>query len=151
MVAQPKKRRCGAPKGNQNAVGNRGQPIQLYTQEWIEEEAKIFRDWLQKPDSLFFTTFATDRGYCIQRLTEFANKSVVFSEVLKYAKDIQHNRLINCGRRNETNAGLTKFVLANHHGYTEKQQISGDTINPLGFILKKADGDSKDLVSGNNE
>lgn len=145
----PKKNKGGAPPGNQNAKGctTSGQP-QLYTDEWIGNEAKAFREWLQRPDALFFTTFATDRGYCIQRLTEFADRSVEFSEVLKYAKDIQHNRLVNCGLKNETNSGITKFVLANHHGYTERQQLSGDANNPLNWILQKGDGQSKDLVNG---
>jgi DNA-packaging protein gp3 len=155
----PEKKNKGRPSkpnsgqfqpGNQASVGNNGGAPVIYSDEWIANEAREFREWLQKPDSLFFTTFATDRGYCIQRLTEFADKSSEFSEVLKYAKDVQHNRLVNCGLKNETNCQITKFVLANHHGYTDKQQVSGDASSPLGFILKKDDGNSKDLVNGNN-
>ena len=142
--------RKGGQPGNRNAVGNNGGAPEIYSTEWISNEAKLFREWLQKPDSLFFTKFATDRGYCIQRLTEFADKSIEFSEVLKYAKDTQHNRLVTCGLKNETNAGLTKFVLANHHGYTERQQISGDAANPIGFLLTKADGESQELVSNDD-
>ncbi len=148
--AVPKKSKGGAPTGNQNAKGcsTSGQP-QLYTDEWIQNEAKLFREWLQKPDALFFTTFATDRGYCIQRLTEFADRSVEFSEVLRYAKDTQHNRLVTSGLKNEINSQITKFVLANHHGYSDRQQVSGDSKNPIGFLLTKADGESQELVNGN--
>ena len=147
----PKPRR-GAKKGNQHALGctTSGQP-QIYTDEWIKEEAKLFREWLQKPDSLFFTTFATDRGYCIQRLTEFADRSKEFSEVLRYAKDWQQNRLVNGGLKNETNSSITKFVLANHHNYTEKQQITGDSNSPVSFLMTKVDGQSKDLIDANKE
>lgn len=144
------KRNGGAPKGNKYAVGNKGGAPEIYSDEWIQNEAQLFREWLEKPDSLFFTTFATDRGYCIQRLTEFADRSKVFSEVLKFAKDVQQNRLVNGGLKNETNSSITKFVLANHHNYTEKSQVSGDASNPLGFLLKRDDGQSKDLVSDNS-
>lgn len=149
--SEPNRRRSGAPKGNKNALGNSGQQPQIYTDEWINNEAKLFREWLNKPDSLFFTTFATDRGYCIQRLTEFANRSLEFAEVLKFAKDWQANRLVNGGLKNETNASITKFVLANHHNYTEKQQITGDSNNPVSFLMTKHDGSSKDLVDDNKE
>jgi len=151
-----KKGKTGLPKkggqpGNQNAVGNNGGAPEIYSSEWIANEAKVFREWLQRPDALFFTTFATDRGYCIQRLTEFADKSIEFSEVLKYAKDTQHNRLVNCGLKNETNSQITKFVLANHHGYSDRQQVSGDAKNPIGFLLTKADGESQELVSNDDD
>lgn len=138
----------GAPRGNQNAKGctTSGAP-QIYTDEYIKNEAKLFREWMQKPDSLYFGTFAVERGYCYQRLTEFANKSVEFSDTLEYAKHWQQCRLVNCGLKNETNSGLTKFVLQNCHGWAERQQISGDAVNPIGFLLTKADGASQELVS----
>ncbi len=143
--------RKGGQPGNQNAKGctTSGQP-QMYTDEWIRNEAKTFREWLQLPDSFFFTKFATDRGYCIQRLTEFADRSIEFSEVLKYAKDTQHNRLVTSSLKNEINSQITKFVLANHHGYSDRQQLSGDAANPLGFLLTKADGESQELVSNDD-
>lgn len=124
MAALPKKRSGGAPKGNKNALGctTSGQP-QIYTDEWIQNEAKLFREWLQKPDSLYFSSFAIERGYCLQRLTEFADRSIEFSETLRFAKDWQQCRLINCGLKNETNPGITKFVLINNHGWADKSQV----------------------------
>jgi hypothetical protein len=140
-------------KGNKNAVGNPGPPKdkltfpEIYTIEYIEKEATAFKEWLQKPDSYFFTAFATERGYCIQRLTEFAKKSSVFSDVLKFARDSQHTKLVLGGLKNETNAGITKFVLMNHHNYTEKNQVSGDAANPISFLLDSTSNRSKELTT----
>jgi hypothetical protein len=146
-----KKSKGGAPVGNQNALGNSGGAPQIYTNEWISNEAKLFREWMQKPDSLYFSTFAVERGYDRQRLNEFADKSVEFSDALKFAKNWQESRLVNYGLKNETNPSITKFVLQNCHGWADKQQVSGDASCPLGFILQKADGDSKDLLNGHGK
>jgi hypothetical protein len=149
-MSELKKRKAGAPIGNSNAVGNCGGAPEVYSQEWIANEAEVFRKWMQKPDSLYFGSFAIERGYCRQRLSEFANKSIEFSEALEYAKSWQECRLVNLGLRNEINSSLTKFVLQNCHEWTEKQQMSGDANSPLAWILQKADGKSKDLVNNDS-
>lgn len=133
------------PKGNKRALGNKGRSPDKYTTEWIEQEALIFREWMNKEDSVFFKTFCIERGYHPNRLQEFAEKSPVFAGVLEIAKVWQESKLVNYGLFNKTNAGMTKFVLANHHGYCEKTQVAGDTANPLKFLLDQADGTSKDL------
>lgn len=38
------------------------------------------------------------------------------------------------------------LVLANTCGWADKQQVSGDSVNPLSFLLELADGSSKDPV-----
>lgn len=139
-----------APKGNKFAKGHSKGAPQKYTDSWIEQEAEAFRQWMQLPESIFFKSFAIERGYSPQRLTEFAEKNKVFSEVFKLAKDWQESKLINCGLFNKTNSGMTKFVLANHHGYSEKSQVGGDQANPLSFLLGKLDGNSKELVQNDD-
>jgi hypothetical protein len=141
-----KRAKGGAPKGNQNAVGNNGGAPEIYTQEWLENEAKLLIDWFEVPRNIWLKGFALQRGYDPGRLEEFADKSVVFSLALKKAKSIQEFKLVDKGLFNETNSNITKFVLANNHGWTEKQQISGDASSPVGFLMTKVDGDSKDLV-----
>ncbi len=141
----------GAPLGNQFAKGHgKGRP-QAYTDQMIEKEAQAFREWMAKEDSIFIKSFAVERGYSPQRLTEFAEKNNVFSEVLELAKSWQECRLINYGLFNKTNSGLTKFVLANHHNYSEKTQVTGDAANPLSFLLSKVDGNSKGLISDQDQ
>ena len=114
-----------APKSNQYAKGctTSGAPM-IYTDDWIKEEAQLFRKWMEKPDSMYFTSFATERGYCIQRLTEFADVNKEFSEALTYARSWQLNRLVNLGLRNEINSGLTKFVLQNNHGWADRSTVT---------------------------
>lgn len=135
------------PKNNKYALGHGKGAPEKYTQAWIEKEAKAFLEWMKLPDSIFIKSFAIERGYSPQRLSEFAEKSHVFSEVYKMAKEWQEAKLVNYGLFNKTNCGMTKFVLANHHGYTEKSQIAGEQGNPLAVVLEKINGASKDLVN----
>jgi len=140
-----------APKGTKFAKGHGKGAPQKYTDEWIELEAEEFCKWMQLPESIFIKSFAIERGYSPQRLTEFSEKNKVFSEVLARAKDWQESKLVNYGLFNRTNPGMTKFVLANHHGYAEKAQIAGDSANPLQFLLEKTDGSSKHLVDDGSD
>lgn len=136
----------GAPKGNQFAKGHGyGRPKE-YTDAFIENEAKAFREWMQKPENIYFKSFAIERGYLPSFLTEFAKTNKVFDECLSYAHAWQEQKLANYGLFSKTNPSITKFVLQNCHGWTEKSQISGDAGNPLGFILQNVDGKTKDLI-----
>lgn len=140
-----------APLNNQYAKGHGKGAPQRYTAAWIERESQSFLEWMRLPDSIFFKTFAIERGYHPNRLQEFADKSEVFSGVLEIAKAWQESKLVNYGLFNKTNSGMTKFVLSNHHGYTEKSQIAGNGSSPLAFLLGKIDGASKDLINGEHE
>lgn len=140
-----------APKGNRFAVGNQGGASQKYNDSWIEEEAKNFLEWMKLPQSIFFKSFAIERGYHPNRLQEFADKNQVFSGVYELAKAWQESRLVDFALFNKTNCGMTKFVLANHHGYSEKTQIGGDGASPLAFLLHKIDGASKELIPNDTE
>lgn len=151
-MTEPTKSRRGAPKGNQYAKGSTtsGAPA-IYTDEWIENEAKLLIQWFDVPRNIWLKGFALTRGYDPARLDEFADKSSVFSQALKKAKELQQFKLIDKGLFNETNANLTKFVLQNCHGWAEKQQLSGDVNSPVSFLMTKQDGNSKDLVDDNKE
>ena len=140
------------PLGNKYALGHGCGAPEKYTDEWIEKESEAFIEWMKLPESIFFKSFAIERGYHPNRLQEFADKSPIFSGVLNKAKAWQEQKLINFALFNKINAGMTKFVLANHHGYVEKTQVSGDAANPLSFLLEKS-SPSKDLVddSGDQE
>lgn len=110
------------PKGNQYALGNCGGAPAIYTGEWLREEAERFREWMKQPDSLFLKSFAIERGYSPQRLSEFAEKSPEFAEALDFAKAWQEQRLVNLGLWNKINSGMTKFVLSNCHSWKEQPQ-----------------------------
>lgn len=138
-----------APKGHKpyNEKGEGGRP-QKYTDEFIEKEADAFEEWMKKPDSYYFRKFAIDRGYSYNRIYEFAEVNERFSVVLSYAKQWQECKLAQGGMTNELNSGFTKFVMGNAHGWTDRTEtkISGDSANPLAFILKEVDGTTKELA-----
>lgn len=92
-------------------MGNQGGAPLTYTEAWLQEEARLFYDWMKEEDSLYFKSFAIHRGYSPQRLSEFAEKSPEFSEALEFAKAWQEQKLINLGLWNKLNSSMTKFVL----------------------------------------
>jgi hypothetical protein len=108
------------PKGNQYALGNCGGAPAVYTEEWLREEALRFREWMKQPDSLFLKSFAIERGYSPQRLTEFAEKSPEFAEALAFAKSWQEAKLVTLGLWGRLNSSMTKFVLLNCHSWKEE-------------------------------
>ena len=141
-----------APKGHKPYPGaeSGGKPS-LHTESFIAKEAEALIEWVKSPLNLYYKKFALERGYHPQRLSEFAKKSEKFAEALERAKGWQEIRLIEGGLSNVYNASITKFVLTNCHGWAERQQstISGDSSNPLSFVLNNIDGATKELV--NNE
>ena len=128
-----------APKGNQYAKGNRGGAPKKFTEDWLKDEAKAFEEWMQLPDSVFFKSFAIDRGYSPQRFVEFAEQSKVFAEVYRKAKEWQECKLAVGGLTKKYEPSLTKFLLANQHGYREKSEVNGSLqLTPLATILDKS-------------
>ena len=127
-----------APVGNKYAIGHEKSGPDKYTDDWLEAEALAFEEWMQRPDSVFFKSFAIERGYSPQRLAEFADKSKVFSEVYEKAKAWQECRLAVGGLTKKFEPSLTKFLLANQHGYREKSEVNGSLqLNPLASLLDK--------------
>jgi hypothetical protein len=115
-----KKKPPPPPKGNQYALGNCGGAPAVYTDEWLREEAQRFREWMKQPDSLFLKSFAIERGYSPQRLSEFAEKSPEFAEALVFAKGWQEAKLVTLGLWGRLNSAMTKFVLLNCHSWKEE-------------------------------
>ncbi len=75
-----------APKGNQYALGNEGGRPPRFD---LVEEAKAFKDWADRSDSLVLRKFAAIRGYFSQsKLHEYAEQSDEFREAFNYARVI---------------------------------------------------------------
>jgi len=139
------------PLGNQRALGHGFGRPKIYDDAFIENEAAEFIEWMQKSCNIWFEDFALERGYAPQRLHEWSKKNAVFAETFAIIQTMQKSKLVKGGLKEEFNSGFTKFVMANACGWYEKQQISGDSTNPLQFLLEKADGSSKELVSDEQE
>ena|SRR5271167_4373417 len=138
----------GAPKGHPpyNKNGEGGRPIK-YTDEFIENEAEEFLKWMNKPESIWYETFATERGYHPEQFTLWAKSNKRFSEAYKYSQGWQKQKLLCGSLLNKYNSNITKLILANTIGWTDKQQVSGDSANPLAFLMKESPQSSKELVN----
>ena len=143
-----------APKGHSPYPGceNGGRPLK-YTKQFIENEATAFLEWMKRPTSIWYKDFALERGYNPDLLSLWAKENEKFSGVYALSQHWQQSKLVNGGLLCTFNASFTKFVMANTCGWADKtqQMISGDTVNPLSFLLQSCDGKSKELVHENEE
>jgi hypothetical protein len=135
-----------APKGHEpyNKFGEGGRPLK-YTKEFIENEADAFLEWMGRPDSIWYESFAVERGYDPNLLSIWAKENDRFSGVYALSQGWQKAKLISGGLLSVYNSTITKLVLANTCGWSDKQQVAGNAANPLQFLLEKVDGSSKEL------
>lgn len=142
-----------APNGHvaYNENGEGGRPRRYLTKD-IEIYADKFKDWLQEPSHVWFKDFALDNDIDPDLLSEWANENERFNGVYKAAKHRQESRLINGGLTNSYNSSIVKLVLGNAHGWSDRTEtkLSGDSVNPLSFILQTVDGTTKELVNEEN-
>jgi hypothetical protein len=117
-----------------------------WTEEACNEEAKLLWEWMQEGKNYFFHQFATERGYPVQNLYVFCERSEEFAYIYKLAKDWQANKLAMCGLRKIFDPGFTKFMLINHHDYKDKTETVTESAHSLKFLLTEVDGETKDLV-----
>lgn len=129
-----------------------GRPVE-WTDELIEEMADKFKEWMSRKNSLWYEDFALEMGLDPDLLSVWAKQNEKFAGVYKKSKFWQKSLLIRGGLLNKFNANITKLVLFNTCGWSDKQEtkVSGDAANPLAFLINKMDGASKDLVDECNE
>jgi hypothetical protein len=144
-----------APQGHEPYPGceTGGRPTK-FTKEEIERYADEFKKWLENPSHVWFKDFALDNDLDPDYLSVWAEENEKFFGVYKAAKHRQESRLINGGLLNAYNGSIVKLVLANAHGWkTEKQEtkLSGDSINPLAFIIQDIDGGTKELIQNDKQ
>jgi hypothetical protein len=141
-----------APKGHPPYPGcEKGGRPKVWTKEKIEAEADAFLEWMKDFKSLWYEDFALSRGYDPDNLSLWAKENEKFAGVYKQSKAWQKSLLVKGGLLGKYNASITKLVLANTAGWTDRQQLSGDSVNPLSFLLQNVDGKSKDLVDEHEE
>lgn len=124
-----------------------------HSKEDIERYADEFKKWLNNPSHVWFKDFCLDRDINPDLMVEWAEENEKFSGVYKLAKHRQESRLINGGLMNVYNGSIVKLVLSNAHDWkTDKGEtkVSGDSINPLAFIMKNVDGTTKELINDEN-
>lgn len=144
-----------APKNHLPYPGcERGGRPRRFSTEDIESFADEFKKWLNDPSHVWFKDFCLDRDINPDLMSEWAEENEKFGGVYKLARHRQESRLVNGGLMNAYNGSIVKLVLSNAHGWkTDKveNKISGDAVNPLQFLLEKADGGSKEFVKDESE
>jgi hypothetical protein len=100
-----------------------GRPI-----KWTEETAlklgQELIEWLKSDeDNIWFERFLyEEKDLYPQIISEMSEKYVKFSELIKKAKKIQENKLVDGTLKHQLNPTMSIFVLKNHYQYTDKQQ-----------------------------
>lgn len=140
-----------APRGHEpyNKNGEGGAPVTKYTFEFIEKETDALCEWMKKKENIFIEDFCVERGYLSQRLREWCEKSERLASTYAMFQERQKVILFKGGLAKKFAYPMCALILGHSHGVVSKQEtkVSGDSINPLAFILKEIDGATKELVN----
>jgi hypothetical protein len=93
-------------KGPQGPKGPR-----KYTDEYLEEEAKLIVKWAEETENLYLRDFAHERGYHPSRLSEFALSNKNFAQALERAKDIQEKKITTMALKKGADMAWVKYFL----------------------------------------
>lgn len=120
-----------------------------YTPEVIEKLADELLAWYDNPKNIMLNKFAIHKRMHRQRLSEFAEKNTRFADVYKLCKEWQELKLNEGGLTGEYKEGFSKFLLVNHHNYSDKveNKISGSSSDPFVTLIISSDNCTKDLVN----
>ena len=130
--------------GNKYAVG-KGRPVE-WTPELIEIEREALETWIDDPKNYFITAFLNERKLDAKLIDRFTQSSQSFCQTYTRAKQIQEQRLVEAACTRKFDGNFVKFVLQNKAGWKEKQELSGDTQNPLAILMAKIDANAKSPV-----
>lgn len=107
---------------------------EVWTEKKSIEMLNELIDWLELADeNIFFNEFLyleyrknhpeLNRQTFDELPSYLDKKYTSCSKLLNVAKKIQETKLIKFGVFDKLNATMTKFVLINHHGYTERSEV----------------------------
>ena len=104
--------------------------------KWTEERAlKVGQDlidWLNaEEENMFYEEFLLIvNDYDLNLPKYLAGKFSSFYELLEKAKKIQELKLKKYGVFDKLNPSMTKFVLINNHGWTDRSEVKADVNIP---------------------
>ena len=139
-----------APKGHKAYPGceTGGRP-RKYSTEDIERFANELLVWIKCESHFWIKDFCLEKMIDPKYMSEWAKENEKFKDAYDLSKSFQESRIFKGAMIENFNTGMSKFALVNNHSWADKTEakISGDAVNPLAFLLQKADGQSKDLVN----
>lgn len=103
-----------------------------YDDKFIENCADELLEWIKSPDtkSYFLKNFAVEKGFSVQRLSEFAQKNEKFADALKKAKDVQEVRLFDLGLVTK-NQAFVIFALKNIANWRDNEKQTDNNDKPI--------------------
>lgn len=138
-----------APKGHAPYPGceKGGRPLK-YTKEFIDNEADELMKWIEKKENVFLEMFAFERGYYDELLSQWAKENEKFSIASKRFRSRQKALLQHGALTKKYNYNMAALVLSHSYGMHAKteQTISGDSSNPLEWIISSIDGSTRNLI-----
>lgn len=109
---------------------------ETWTEEIATQLGNDLIDWLNAVDdnkqdkgNIFFEEFLViEKDLHPSTIAYLRGKYSPFSKLIEKAKKIQELKLVKYGVADRLNATMTKFVLTNHHNYSEKtdKNITGE-------------------------
>jgi hypothetical protein len=143
-----------APKGHPPYKGceTGGRPVK-YNKAFIENEANLLEEWMEKKENIFIEDFCLERNYSYNRAIEWTKDNEKFSVTYQKLQTKQKVALFKGGLSKKFAYPMCALILSHSHGILSKseQKLSGDAANPLSFLLKQANGKSKDLTDHGDE
>lgn len=121
--AETPKRKRGAPKGNQNAVGNQGGRERAYTDP--ELFAQRVDEYLATAPTPSIIGISLHLGFCDRdTFASYATAGFEFARTIQKAKmRIEQDRIERLNDKSRFTPG-TIFDLKNNYGWVDKQEVS---------------------------
>ena len=94
------------------AVKTNPGPPKLYTVAYIDNEANELRKFIDSGHGLYIGSFARERGYSPQRLSEFCKESSLFSDAMEEAKAWQEEKFLLMGLTREWDSAQVRYTMA---------------------------------------
>ena len=122
------------------------QPKEKWTEDKALELGKGLIEWISSStkDNVFFEEYLViNEGLYPQLIKYLSDKFSSFSKLIERAKKIQELKLIKYGIADDLNATMTKFVLTNHHEYSERKEttvIQNEPLTELKIVTVGKDG-----------
>ena len=131
-----------APKGNKNAIGNKGGTPTIYGKRIIQQTEQYLKDFKKNGEVI-----PTIEGLAVylkigrRTIYDWAKQEdkVEFSHIVEALLSLQSRDLVSGGLSNKMNSNIAKLLLGKH-GYKEESKQEVKILN-LAELLGKADED----------
>lgn len=151
----------GRPKGSKNKTPAQ-RALELKNKrpahrpvEWTEEAAMALASaleaWMEEDEEhIFFQEYLAKHRIRNATIANLSSKYPEFQKIIKDLKVIQEYRINRLALKQKINPVMAIFLLKNHHGYTDKQEIKTENLNynyDPGDLRQKTQEQLQDLLN----